>query len=201
MTRIPVEERREALIDAAFRVIGEQGLSRASTRAIVAEAGMSLASFHYAFESRDQLLELLITEVLASEQRAILPADLKGKSLTELLTEGLQGYLDHLRADPGREQAMLELTQYALRSTLPLAEGQHVQYTRFALESLELAAHQTDSEWTVPTPVVARLLVALTDGFTISWLIDRDDAHARASVEAAAIAIASLAKSKRRSQQ
>lgn len=57
MARIPVEERREALIDAAFRVIGEQGLSRASTRAIVAEAGMSLASFHYAFESRDQLLE------------------------------------------------------------------------------------------------------------------------------------------------
>lgn len=201
MTRIPVEERREALIDAAFRVIGEQGLSRASTRAIVAEAGMSLASFHYAFESRDQLLELLITEVLASEQRAILPADLKGKSLTELLTEGLQGYLDHLRADPGREQAMLELTQYALRSALPLAEGQYVQYTRFALESLELAARQTDSEWTVPTPVVARLLVALTGGFTISWLIDRDDAHARASVEAAATAIASLATSKRRSQQ
>lgn len=162
---------------------------------------MSLASFHYAFESRDQLLELLITEVLASEQRAILPANLKGKSLTALLTEGLQGYLDHLRADPGREQAMLELTQYALRSALPLAEGQYVQYTRFALESLELAARQTDSEWTVPTPVVARLLVALTGGFTISWLIDRDDAHARASVEAAATAIASLATSKRRSQQ
>ena len=201
MARIPVEERREALIDAAFRVIGEQGLSRASTRAIVAEAGMSLASFHYAFESRDQLLELLITEVLASEQRAILPANLKGKSLTALLTEGLQGYLNHLRADPGREQAMLELTQYALRSALPLAEGQYVQYTRFALESLELAARQTDSEWTVPTPVVARLLVALTGGFTISWLIDRDDAHARASVEAAATTIASLATSKRRSQQ
>ena len=201
MARIPVEERREALIAAAFRVIGKQGLSHASTRAIVAEAGMSLASFHYAFESRDQLLELLIKEVLAGEQRAILPANLTGKSLTELLTEGLQGYLDHLRADPGREQAMLELTQYALRSALPLAEGQYEQYTRFALESLELAAQQTDSEWTVPPSVVARLLVALTDGFTISWLIDRDDAHAQASVEAAAKAIASLATSKNRSQQ
>ena len=201
MARIPVEERREALIAAAFRVIGKQGLSHASTRAIVAEAGMSLASFHYAFESRDQLLELLIKEVLAGEQRAILPANLTGKSLTESLTEGLQGYLDHLRADPGREQAMLELTQYALRSALPLAEGQYEQYTRFALESLELAAQQTDSEWTVPPSVVARLLVALTDGFTISWLIDRDDAHAQASVEAAAKAIASLATSKNRSQQ
>lgn len=201
MARIPVEERREALIAAAFRVIGKQGLSHASTRAIVAEAGMSLASFHYAFESRDQLLELLIKEVLAGEQRAILPANLTGKSLTESLTEGLQGYLDQLRADPGREQAMLELTQYALRSALPLAEGQYEQYTRFALESLELAAQQTDSEWTVPPSVVARLLVALTDGFTISWLIDRDDAHAQASVEAAAKAIASLATSKNRSQQ
>ena len=201
MARIPVEERREALIAAAFQVIGKQGLSHASTRAIVSEAGMSLASFYYAFESRDQLLELLIKEVLAGEQRAILPANLTGKSLTELLTEALQGYLDHLRADPGREQAMLELTQYALRSALPLAEGQYEQYTRFALESLELAAQQTDSEWTVPPSVVARLLVALTDGFTISWLIYRDDAHAQASVEAAAKAIASLAISKNRSKQ
>ncbi|MDN5821519.1 MAG: TetR family transcriptional regulator, partial [Brachybacterium sp.] len=79
MARTPVEERRRALIVAAFRVVASQGLSAASTRAIVAEAGMSLASFHYAFESRDELIDLLITEVLANEEKAVLPAVLTGK--------------------------------------------------------------------------------------------------------------------------
>ena len=55
MTRIPAAERRAALIDAALRVVSRNGLAQATTRAIVAEAGMSLASFHYAFESRDEL--------------------------------------------------------------------------------------------------------------------------------------------------
>src|SRR5699024_6117672 len=55
--RIPVAERRGALLTAAFTVIASRGLAAASTRAIVAEAGMSLASFHYAFDSREELLQ------------------------------------------------------------------------------------------------------------------------------------------------
>ncbi|ATG50107.1 TetR family transcriptional regulator [Brachybacterium vulturis] len=193
MARTPVEERRRALIAAAFRVVASQGLSAASTRAIVAEAGMSLASFHYAFESRDELIDLLITEVLANEEKAVLPAVLTGKTLVELLTEGLMGYLDHLRADPLHEQAMLELTQYALRARPPLARELYAQYTRIAAVSLELAAEQTGHCWTVPLPTAAKLLVSLTDGLTLSWLVDRDDARAEEIVAAAARAVAALA--------
>ena len=50
MARTPVDVRRRELIAAALRVVASRGLHEASTRAIVAEAGMSLASFHYAFE-------------------------------------------------------------------------------------------------------------------------------------------------------
>lgn len=193
MARTPVEERRRALIAAAFRVVASQGLSAASTRAIVAEAGMSLASFHYAFESRDELIDLLITEVLAKEEKAVLPAVLTGKTLVELLAEGLMGYLDHLRADPFHEQAMLELTQYALRARPPLARDLYAQYTRIAAASLELAAEHTGHCWTVPLPTAAKLLVSLTDGLTLSWLVDRDDARAEEIVAAAARAVAALA--------
>ena len=57
MPRIPAAERRVALIEAGLRVVAREGLAAASTRAIVAEAGMSLASFHYAFESRDAFVD------------------------------------------------------------------------------------------------------------------------------------------------
>lgn len=193
MARTPVEVRRKALVAAALRVAASRGLHEASTRAIVAEANMSLASFHYAFESRDELIDLLTVEVLAAEEKAVIPADPVGKSLTELLTEGLRGYIAHLRADPTREQAMLELTQYALRTRLPLAQEQYALYMRSALASLDLAAQHTGSRWTVPVTTVAQLLIALTDGLTLSWLVNRDDAGIDDAVRAAAHAIAALA--------
>lgn len=193
MGRTSVEDRRKALIAAALRVVATRGLSSASTRAIVAEAGMSLASFHYAFTSRDELLDLLITEVLAKEEKAIAPNSLEGKSLTELLEEGLRGYLTHLRHDPPHEQAMLELTQYALRERVELARAQYEQYTRIASTLLQLAADTCGAEWTVPLPTVARLLITVTDGLTLTWLVDRDDALAEDVVAAAARAVAALA--------
>lgn len=193
MARTPVEERRTALVAAALRVVAARGLSGASTRTIVAEAGMSLASFHYAFESRDELIDVLITEVLAKEEKAVLPDELAGKTLAELLHDGLMGYLHHLRSDPTHEQAMLELTQFALRSRPPLAQQQYAQYNRIAVASLELAAHHTGQRWTAPLDTVAKLMVAFTDGLTLSWLVERDDAAADNLVAAAAQALASLA--------
>ena len=60
MTRIPVADRRTALVQAALRVVARDGVAAASTRRIVGEAGMPLASFHYVFESRDELMAQLI---------------------------------------------------------------------------------------------------------------------------------------------
>lgn len=193
MTRTPVEERRRELVAAAVRVIGTRGVAGASTRAIVAEAKMSLASFHYAFNSRDELLDLLIEEVLVRAEKAVLPADVEGKSLRELLEEGLMGYLDHLRGDPTHEQAMLELTLLAQRTRQSLARRQYEEYARIARASLDLAAQVTGHRWATPMETVAGLLVALTDGITIGWLVDRDDAAAEQKVQAAAQALAELA--------
>ncbi|WP_022916209.1 TetR/AcrR family transcriptional regulator [Ruania albidiflava] len=193
MVRIPVEQRRRQLVAAAFTVIATRGLAATSARAVVAEAGMSLASFHYAFTSREELLEMLITEVTDGEQAAVLPQELAGKTLEELLIEGLTGYLEHLRADPLREQAMLELTQYAIRSQPELAQHQYRRYREIAAAALQLAASETGTRWQVPLGTVARLLVHVTDGLTLTWLVDRDDRAARDALAAAARALTALA--------
>lgn len=193
MGRTPVDVRRAELIAAALRVVSARGLGAASIRAIVAEAGMSLASFHYAFDSRDELLDTLIAEVLAKEERAVLPAQLTGRGLAELLEDGLRGYFEHLRSDPQYEQAMLELTQFALRTRPRMAQEQYAAYARIAVASLELAAAHTGCRWTMPVPAVAKLLVAFTDGLTLGWLVDRDDEAARQMIRAIAQSLAALA--------
>lgn len=195
MVRIPAPERRAALIDAALRVVSRHGLAQATTRAIVAEAGMSLASFHYAFDSRDELIDELIATVVAREQQAVLPDDIEGLELRDILEAGMLRYFEHLRADPEHEQAMLELTQYALRSPdrHPIAARQYARYTDLAARALDAAAQQAGVVWRTPVEHVARVLVAFTDGLTFTWLVDRDDAAARAVAHAAADALSRMA--------
>jgi AcrR family transcriptional regulator len=195
MARIPAPERRAALVQAALRVVSQRGIAHATTRAIVAEAGMSLASFHYAFDSRDELIDELITTVVAREQEAVLPDDLQGHDIRDMLEAGLLRYFEHLRADPEHEQAMLELTQYALRSPErhPLAVAQYAKYTALGAKSLEAAAELAGVVWATPVEQVACVLIAFTDGLTLTWLVTRDDDVARAVAHAAADALSRMA--------
>ncbi len=194
MAHIPVQERRRLLIEATLRVVAERGLAQATIRTIVAEAGMSLASFHYAFNSRDELIDELIATMIERERAAVVPELVPGSSIREVIEAGLLGYFEHLRASPDHEQAMLELTQYALRSPErhALARNQYASYTDIAVSSLELAAGHTGTRWTIPVETVARIFVALTDGLTLRWLVDRDDEAARVAVVAAAALLVEL---------
>ncbi len=60
MSNLRVGRRRELLLEAGERVIARVGLEGATTRAVVTEAGMPLASFHYAFTSREEFVRLLL---------------------------------------------------------------------------------------------------------------------------------------------
>jgi AcrR family transcriptional regulator len=199
MTRIPVADRRTALVQAALRVVARDGVAAASTRRIVGEAGMPLASFHYVFESRDELMAQLIEAAVESEQRDLapvlssdaLPADL---GMRELLRAGLQHYFDGVRADPDREKAMLELTQWALREPgfEPLARRQYARYHEVAAHAAAEAARLSGCSWSRPLDEIARILVSFTDGLTVGWLVTRDDAAAAAVMDVAADALAAL---------
>ncbi|MFP3465896.1 TetR/AcrR family transcriptional regulator [Leifsonia sp. SIMBA_070] len=198
MTRIPVADRRMALVQAALRLIARDGVAAATTRRIVAEAGMPLASFHYVFSSRDELMGELIEAAVEGEQRDLAPVltgEPDGIAMRDALRAGLQHYFDGVRADPDREKAMFELTQWALREPgfEPLARRQYARYHEVAAHAAVQAARLTGSSWTRPIDEVARILVSLTDGLTIAWLVSRDDAAAAATMDAAADALATLA--------
>lgn len=195
MPRIPAPERRAALAAAARTVIARDGLAAASTRAIVAEAGMPLASFHYAVASRDELLRDVVELVVADEGTAAATFLATASTPREAIKLALTGYLDHVKSDPGNEQAMFELTQYALRTSqlADLPAEQYRTYHALAAELLEAGAAALHIEWSIPVPDLARLLVTLTDGLTLVWLADRDDAAAARAIDHAAEAVATFA--------
>src|SRR5450830_863305 len=195
MARVPSDERRAALIRAALTVIDRDGVSAATTRAIVGEAGMSLASFHYAFRSRDEMIRELVASLVANEKQVSLAALEPGTDIRTAVRAGLQAYFDLLVENPRREQALLELMNYSLRTpeldAVPAAQYSH--YFAAAFELLEAGALATGVCWSLPVVEVARILIAITDGLTLAWLADRDDAAAARLMDFAADTIASLA--------
>jgi AcrR family transcriptional regulator len=187
---MPVAERRQALLDAATTVIARDGVRAASTRAIVREAGMSLASFHYAFESHTELMRHVVERVLVDEVHSVTEMLAGAAHLTEApvtLRELLGGALDTfvaaVEADPAREQAILELHQYALREPelADLVRAEYAAYDEAAAGVLVAAAAATGTRWTRPVDEIARFVVTLTDGLTTSWLSFRDPARIAAT--------------------
>ena len=197
MARIPATERRAALARAALAVIARDGVHAATTRAIVAEAGMSLASFHYAVASRDELLRDVVELVVAPQGEAAFGSlDLDAPDLRSAVRGVLGTFLDIVRADPAREQAMFELTQHALR-TPALADFPQAQYDAYrglAARLLEAGTARYGTTWDVPLDDLAALVITLTDGLTLAWLATRDDAAADRILDLATDAITAHAR-------
>lgn len=178
-------------MQAAIRVIAQHGVAAATTRAIVAEADMSLASFHYVFRSHSEMMREVVAFVVDAEVASVFATLTPGGDIRQVLRAGLQAYLDYLIADPGHEQVMQELVHYALRTPglEGLAADQYVAYNSGVVSVLLGAG----VEWSLPVHDVARLIVTITDGVTLAWLADRDTASAERVLDFAADSLAALA--------
>ena len=93
--RLSSAERRALLLQAALRVIAEQGVAGATTRAIVAEAGMSLASFHYAFRSHAEMMRDWLVAIRGRLQGlGELVSEVRDYEIS-VLSSGLEGNLEY----------------------------------------------------------------------------------------------------------
>jgi AcrR family transcriptional regulator len=185
MTRIPVEQRRRELVRAALVVMERDGVAAASTRAIVAEAGMSLGAFHYCFRSKQELLRELTIAVVDQERSAAAAVIRPGRDLHETLREGLRSWWKMIEDGPSQQQVLYELTQYSLRTPgmADLARHQYNVYRSSAAEVLAGATSAAGASWTVPLAVVAQMAVAMFDGVVLGWLVDRDSDRAVAVLD------------------
>lgn len=183
--RMSADARRAELLRAALRVMARDGLAAGTTRAIVAEAGMSLATFHYCFRSRNELLRELIGLVMAVEATSVEKGMGTGADLGSTLRQGLRGYIAHLEENPGYELFLFELNHHALRTPelRDLADEQYRRYHASARALLQKAADLSGMTWRTDPVGLARLVVAIIDGTTTTWLADRDTEAALAALD------------------
>jgi AcrR family transcriptional regulator len=196
MARVPATERRKQLVQAAFRVIAKEGFGAVTTRRVCAEAGASLAAFHYCFTSKQELLAELTEQTVAALVEAQAGRVHIRDGVQGSLRATLREYWATVEAEPDREPVLMALTQHALNEpTLEgVAQKQYAAYHRTARTTLETIADACGVEWSVPVEQLARMIVVVTDGVTLAWLVDRDGAAARTALDAFSDQLATYAR-------
>ncbi len=179
-----VEERRVQLVEAAIAVMTREGVRKATTRAIVAEAGASLSVFHYCFDSKSALLEEVVRTIVgrtaALAQDALSGVD----GQDDALLASLLAYWDHVTAHPSEHLLTYEVTQHCMRHP-ELEEVARAQYDLYAsVIGKHLAATLPGEPDPETVAVVARYVAVIVDGLTLNWLARRDDAEAVAVLKA-----------------
>ena len=116
VTRKSAAERRTDLIEAGLRVIAREGMHGATVRAIVAEAGVPLATFHYVFRSRDEMIGEAYAYVVLPDPDAQDPHVPAEETLPEVIRALMQDWVDRLDARPEFELAIMEIMAYCRRS-------------------------------------------------------------------------------------
>ncbi|MDW4905276.1 TetR/AcrR family transcriptional regulator [Streptomyces sp. ADMS] len=194
MARKPSAERRRQLTEAAIRAMTRDGVPRTTTRSIAAEAGVSLSVFHYCFDSKQALIESVITTIMDHYVDVVREAIQPQSTLQETIRAGFRAYWDHVAAHPGEHMLTYELTQYALREPgfAHLARRQYELYADSYAELLEQLRESMGFELSVPVPVLASYLAAMTDGLTLSFLALGDEKACAAVLDTVTGHVASL---------
>lgn len=163
-------ERRQRIIDAAIRVVGERGIAGLSHRTVAAAADVPLGSTTYHFATLDELLVASLRQCNEAYFREVEERAPLGSPGADLAAE-LAGFVaEAVSRDRPRARLEYELYLAALRraAVRPVAAEWVDRMTGLL------------TRWT--DPVTARALAALTDGMCLQALltgrdIDREEAR------------------------
>ncbi|MER5211659.1 TetR family transcriptional regulator [Streptomyces sp. NPDC002838] len=163
-------ERRQRIIDAAIRVVGEKGLAGLSHRSVAAEADVPLGSTTYHFKTLDDLMVAALRQANEGFAKAVAARGGLADPRTDLAAE-LAGLLGEWLAGE-RTGVELEYELYLAALRRPALRPVAAEWAEDLAAHL---AHRTD-------PVTARALVALLDGICLQVLLTGtpyDEAYAR----------------------
>jgi DNA-binding transcriptional regulator YbjK len=159
MARRHDPERRQRIIDAAIRVVGEKGLAGLSHRSAAAAADVPLGSTTYHFKSLDELMVAALRQASEGFAKAVAahgalddPGDDLATGLARVLGDWLGG--ERTGVELEYELYLAALRRPALR---PVA-------AEWADDLAERLTRRTDR-------VTARALVALMDGICLQVLL------------------------------
>ncbi|MFJ2235047.1 TetR/AcrR family transcriptional regulator [Streptomyces sp. NPDC087859] len=160
-------ERREQILRAALEVFSEHGERGSSLKEIADRVGMSQAGVLHYFDSREDLLLAVLAERDALDTEAAADAMSPGEAVARTV--------GHNAGQPGLVDLFVTLSAAASDPAHPAHAFFKRRYTDLGAriqEGLDEGRRQKQIREDVDSDLMARLLLAVSDGIQLQWLLD-----------------------------
>lgn len=182
MAHVSIKDRSHQFVEAAARVIAQEGIAAATTRRIAAEADAPLAALHYCFRSKDELLDE-VYNFLSRDYAGELEPLQDGLTLEESVSEHARRIWRRMLNTPYEQVTTFELL---LRRNRIKSDGEVERATEINRTMYQGWVDSTVSILTAGARVsgiadprnldiVARSFIAGIDGISLQHLADPND--------------------------
>lgn len=169
--RVPAKERKEQLIAATVELMRREGVQSVTMRSIAKEANAPLATAHYCFSDKSELMDAAAEAWLKNLNR--FSRDVQAKlGLRKVVEQVAEGYWRSLEEEPDSLLAEMELILWATRNAnaSPLAAKIYPAY-EVELGSLFAAAVEyNDDQCLLDLATLVRSFLMIYDGAALQYI-------------------------------
>jgi AcrR family transcriptional regulator len=179
--RVSAKDRKEQLLSATVELMRREGVQSVTMRAVAKEANAPLATVHYCFSGKEELMEAAAEAWLKnlSSFSGDVPVHLGLRKAVEQVAEG---YWRALEEEPASIHAEIELILWATRNApvSPLAAKIYPAYEVELGNIFSSAAQNNDDQCHIGVPALVRSFLMIYDGAAVQYLTDPKAADHRA---------------------
>lgn len=169
--RVPAVERKEQLIAATVELMRREGVQSVTMRAIAKEANAPLATAHYCFRDKGELMDSAAEAWLKNLNRFSrdVPVHLGLRKVVEQVAEG---YWRSLEEEPESLLAEIELILWATRNadTSPLAAKIYPAYEVELGTIFSSAAQSNGDQCLIGVATLVRSFLMIYDGAALQYM-------------------------------
>ncbi|MCI9889829.1 TetR/AcrR family transcriptional regulator [Micrococcales bacterium 31B] len=185
MARISAEERRVDFVRAAATVIATQGVASATTRRIAEAANAPLATLHYCFRNKEELMAEVYNYLSRDYAQALPPVPTTARGIRGIIEAHAERVWARMLANPHEQVTTFELLLRRFRVDGE-GEAQALEVNRTMYEGWSRSTHDLfrdaaiDAGEAVPINLkeITRLFIAGVDGISMQHLADPDEERA-----------------------
>ena len=171
--RVSAEDRKEQLIAATVKLIRREGVQSVTIRAIAKEANAPLATAHYCFSNKEELMEAAVAAWFKNLSRfsSGVPVHL---GLRKAVEQAAEGYWRALEEEPESILSEIELILWATRNAAvsPLAAKIYPAYEAELGNIFSSAARTAGEECRLEFTALVRMFLMIYDGTAIQYMTD-----------------------------
>jgi AcrR family transcriptional regulator len=167
------DERRQALVEAAFALLTEEGFEGLRVRTVAARVGINIATLHYYFPSKQDLVRGVVDYLL--QQFSTPPAS--GSNIADAvpmsaLRRELMDFADDIQHKPALFIVLMELQLRALRDPdiHALLQGMDTHWRNHLEHLCQEEIRQGNFRSDLDVPQAASTLIALIKGLGLQTL-------------------------------